>query len=198
MEKNVSKRFTKPELKRGKSLLGPRLSCKYGPKASYVRAELERDYEVDPLDRKLKWNKPPENALIVKKTGTDTTKPLKELATWLMKERDLHVFVLPDVLKEEAVKEDLAFTNVYHQLQVFNGNEEIDFVICLGGDGTLLYATSLFQHSMPPVISFHLGSLGFLTTHKIEDYQTSLIDLLDGSAVLLLRSRLRCIVERYI
>lgn len=33
----------------------------------------------------------------------------------------------------------------------------------LGGDGTVLYASWLFQHVVPPVIPFALGSLGFLT-----------------------------------
>jgi NAD+ kinase len=34
--------------------------------------------------------------------------------------------------------------------------DRIDFIICLGGDGTLLYASSLFQKSVPPVMAFHL------------------------------------------
>ena len=42
----------------------------------------------------------------------------------------------------------------------------VDFVVCLGGDGLLLHAASLFGSAMPPLISFKLGSLGFLTTHK--------------------------------
>ncbi len=42
----------------------------------------------------------------------------------------------------------------------------VDFVVCLGGDGLLLHAASLFGSAMPPLISFNLGSLGFLTAHK--------------------------------
>jgi len=34
--------------------------------------------------------------------------------------------------------------------------DRIDFIVCLGGDGTLLYASSLFQKSVPPVMAFHL------------------------------------------
>ena len=34
-----------------------------------------------------------------------------------------------------------------------------DFVISLGGDGTVLYASWLFQRIVPPVLSFALGSL---------------------------------------
>ena len=47
--------------------------------------------------------------------------------------------------------------------------EQIDFIITLGGDGTVLYATWLFQTSqVPPVIPFHFGSLGFLTVCNYE------------------------------
>jgi NAD+ kinase len=35
-------------------------------------------------------------------------------------------------------------------------SNKIDFIVCLGGDGTLLYASSLFQESVPPLMSFHL------------------------------------------
>ena len=49
--------------------------------------------------------------------------------------------------------------------------DKIDFVVCLGGDGTLLYASSLFQQSVPPIMAFHLGSLGFLTPFKFEDFR---------------------------
>ena len=42
----------------------------------------------------------------------------------------------------------------------------VDFVVCLGGDGLLLHAAGLFGPALPPIISFKLGSLGFLTTHR--------------------------------
>ncbi len=40
--------------------------------------------------------------------------------------------------------------------------DRVDFIVCLGGDGTLLYASSLFQKSVPPVMAFHLVS--YITT----------------------------------
>lgn len=38
---------------------------------------------------------------------------------------------------------------------------------CLGGDGVILHASNLFRGAVPPVISFNLGSLGFLTSHPV-------------------------------
>ncbi len=45
-------------------------------------------------------------------------------------------------------------------------HEFVDFIVCLGGDGLMLHAASLFGPALPPIISFKLGSLGFLTTHE--------------------------------
>jgi NADH kinase len=40
---------------------------------------------------------------------------------------------------------------------------DIDLVITLGGDGTILRASSLFRTGpVPPVLSFSMGTLGFL------------------------------------
>lgn len=46
-------------------------------------------------------------------------------------------------------------------------------VCTLGGDGTLLRASSLFSHaeSVPPVLSFAMGTLGFLGEFKFIEYK---------------------------
>jgi hypothetical protein len=72
----------------------------------------------------------------------------------------------------------------------------IDFVICLGGDGTILWASGLFQFSVPPVVSFSLGSLGFLTVFQLDDVYKVLESVIDGGFKVTLRSRLRCLVVR--
>ncbi|WFC94148.1 NAD(+) kinase [Malassezia brasiliensis] len=53
-----------------------------------------------------------------------------------------------------------------------------DFVITLGGDGTVLFCSWLFQNSVPPVVPFSLGSLGFLTPFNFDDYKSSLTNVL--------------------
>lgn len=52
--------------------------------------------------------------------------------------------------------------------------QTFDFVVTLGGDGTVLYASWLFQGVVPPVLSFALGSLGFLTKFDFADYANTL------------------------
>ncbi|KAB5550882.1 ATP-NAD kinase-like domain-containing protein [Coniochaeta sp. 2T2.1] len=51
--------------------------------------------------------------------------------------------------------------------------KKIDLVCTLGGDGTILRAASLFSHqaSVPPILSFSMGSLGFLGEWKFEEYK---------------------------
>ncbi len=51
-----------------------------------------------------------------------------------------------------------------------------DFVITLGGDGTVLYASWLFQKVVPPVLSFALGSLGFLTQYDYANFRETLTE----------------------
>ena len=59
--------------------------------------------------------------------------------------------------------------------------DKIDFIVCLGGDGTLLYASSLFQESVPPIMAFHLGSLGFLTPFEIDNFDQQITHVLEGT-----------------
>ncbi|MEQ2172744.1 hypothetical protein GOODEAATRI_024441 [Goodea atripinnis] len=50
---------------------------------------------------------------------------------------------------------------------------------------------SSLQGSVPPVMAFHLGSLGFLTPFKFESYRTEVAKVLEGNAAITLRSRLK-------
>lgn len=61
-----------------------------------------------------------------------------------------------------------------------NLTDRIDFIACLGGDGTLMYASSLFQQSVPPLMAFHFGSLGFLTRLNFDNFQEHVTNLLEG------------------
>jgi NAD+ kinase len=71
-----------------------------------------------------------------------------------------------------------------------------DFVITLGGDGTVLYTSWLFQRIVPPVLSFALGSLGFLTNFDFADYQTSLDNAFRDGVFVSLRLRFECTIMR--
>lgn len=62
------------------------------------------------------------------------------------------VIVESNVLKDSKLEDEPAFVQFRDKLTTFSPDEdgngiEVDLIICLGGDGTLLYASSLFQVS---------------------------------------------------
>ncbi|OXV07469.1 hypothetical protein Egran_04764 [Elaphomyces granulatus] len=71
-----------------------------------------------------------------------------------------------------------------------------DFVVTLGGDGTVLYTSWLFQRTVPPVLSFALGSLGFLTKFDYNDFRSTLTNAFRDGVVISLRLRFECTVMR--
>ncbi|AGO11117.1 AaceriAFR361Cp [[Ashbya] aceris (nom. inval.)] len=71
-----------------------------------------------------------------------------------------------------------------------------DMIVTLGGDGTVLYVSSIFQQDVPPVMSFALGSLGFLTVFKYENFREDLIKALQSKIRTNMRTRLCCKVYR--
>lgn len=71
-----------------------------------------------------------------------------------------------------------------------------DLVITLGGDGTVLYASTLFQRVVPPILSFALGSLGFLTNFAFSDFQKTLKKVIENGCKTNLRMRFTCRVHK--
>ncbi|KAL3423372.1 ATP-NAD kinase [Phlyctema vagabunda] len=71
-----------------------------------------------------------------------------------------------------------------------------DFVITLGGDGTVLYASWLFQRVVPPVLSFALGSLGFLTKFDYDKFEDTLSSAFKDGVTISLRLRFEGTVMR--
>ena len=71
-----------------------------------------------------------------------------------------------------------------------------DFVITLGGDGTLLFTSWLFQRIVPPVLPFALGSLGFLTNFDFANHQTVVDSAIESGIRVNLRMRFTCTVYR--
>ncbi|KAH9929629.1 ATP-NAD kinase [Epithele typhae] len=73
-----------------------------------------------------------------------------------------------------------------------------DFVVTLGGDGTVLFTSWLFQRIVPPVLPFALGSLGFLTNFDFADHRKVMDSAIDNGIRVNLRMRFTCTVYRAI
>ncbi len=71
-----------------------------------------------------------------------------------------------------------------------------DFVVVLGGDGTLLSTARCVAHAGIPILGVNLGSLGFLTEVKQDEIEHALAEVDAGRAELSHRPMLRCQVQR--
>lgn len=73
----------------------------------------------------------------------------------------------------------------------------IDLIITLGGDGTILHASSLFKTGVvPPVLSFSMGTLGFLLPFNIDTFPQALDEIFTGKSEILERMRIACTFHR--
>ncbi|OQV12611.1 NAD kinase [Hypsibius exemplaris] len=204
-------RLLDEHMKRTRSLAGPSPNCRFGPKAQLFQPAAEDTDQLDvsaassfnyhdPGNTRLNWYTLPQSVLVIKKARDhDVLEPFVQLIRCLLR-KGMQVFVEESVLTEEISQKCEVFIKMKDQLCTFvqgcDGlNEKIDFIVCLGGDGTLLYAGSLFQTSVPPVMAFHLGSLGFLTPFEFVDVETKIDSVLSGHANLTLRSRLKCVIR---
>uniref|UniRef100_A0A8C6LCX0 NAD(+) kinase n=1 Tax=Nothobranchius furzeri TaxID=105023 RepID=A0A8C6LCX0_NOTFU len=182
---------------RNQSLHGPSPVTTFGPKACMLQNPHAVMHIQDPASQKLTWNKPPKSVLVIKKIrDASLLQPFKELCIFLTEVKNMIVYVEKKVLDDPAISGDENFGAIAKKFCTFREDfddlsNRVDFIICLGGDGTLLYASSLFQESVPPVMAFHLGSLGFLTPFKFDTYQSQVTQIIEGNAAIVLRSRLK-------
>ncbi|GMM37675.1 NADH kinase [Saccharomycopsis crataegensis] len=71
--------------------------------------------------------------------------------------------------------------------------DKADLLVTLGGDGTILKSTSLFAGNLvPPVLSFSLGTLGFLLPYDFSNFKDAFAKVYSSNAKVLQRSRLEC------
>ena len=153
------------------------------------------------------------NIMIVTKARDNTLVELtKELTEWLMatprygKDIGINVYVDSKLRKSKRfdgdgiVAKDKRFEKM---LKYWTPNlcwaspELFDLVITLGGDGTVLFTSWLFQRVVPPVLSFSLGSLGFLTNFQYSQFKEHLNSVMgNGGMRVTMRMRFTCTVYR--
>lgn len=149
----------------------------------------------------LMWKSTPKTVLLLKKLGPELMEEAKEVASFLYYQEKMNVLVEPDVHDIFARIPGFGFVQTFYGQDSSDLHEKVDFVACLGGDGVILHASNLFRDAVPPVVSFNLGSLGFLTSHSFEDYKQDLRQVIHGNnttdgVYITLRMRLRCEVFR--
>ncbi len=167
---------------------------------------------------KLVWRQRPQSVLLVKKPrDPEITAALTALVPMLKSRGVANVFVEVPVYEElqdagsDVFKDVLPFKNApvspKHARSSSLGRMRsrsssaprdgttsivIDFIISLGGDGTVIWVSNLFPKGIPPVVSFSLGSLGFLTPHEFRNAPAVVDKMVKGGFELTLRARLQC------
>ncbi|KAL4890425.1 putative sugar kinase [Aspergillus ambiguus] len=178
--------FARPPFRRLRWLVA-RTPCVRGFSSSARRYEI-RDIEALPqriLPKyqecqdgdllSLQWSSPPRNIFVVKKDCAPVvTESLVEFVTHTTSTYPSTSIILEPKTAEEihsslpcpvysAPSEDLP--PALHN--------KVDLTVTLGGDGTILHASSLFATccNVPPVLSFSMGTLGFLSEWKFAEYK---------------------------
>ncbi|KAI8923513.1 ATP-NAD kinase-like domain-containing protein [Entophlyctis helioformis] len=172
-------------------------------------------------ERRLVWTSaPPRNILVIKKPDdVKTDGALRTLLRWFKANRaSANVLVEPSVAAELAREGDLSRDlHVVTATNLDNGRhsddpgdaaattanaahppsalDAVDFVVTLGGDGTILHASSLFSQQVPPIVSFSLGSLGFLLPFDFHDHDAVLSRVFEGNVPIMDRMRFGCTVR---
>ncbi|KZM19156.1 NADH kinase [Ascochyta rabiei] len=132
----------------------------------------------------LQWPSPPRNVLITKKKrAPHITASLLEFAAHIHSTYP-GINVILDRASAVEVHAQLAFPVYAFDGAVPDLSDRTDLVCTLGGDGTLLRASSLFSHveSVPPVLSFAMGTLGFLGEWKFHEYKRAFREMYMSAA----------------
>lgn len=174
--------------------------------ATSVR-EISKQLQRRPIKRAVR------SVMIVTKARDNSLVYLtRELTEWLLKSSrygsDLGVTVYVDAKlrksKRFSAASLIASNPRYEQMLKYwtpdlcwTSPEKFDLVLTLGGDGTVLYTSWLFQRIVPPILSFSLGSLGFLTNFEFAAYKTHLDRVMGEQGMRVnLRMRFTCTIFR--
>lgn len=148
-----------------------------------------------------------ESILIITKARDNSLVYLtRELAEWLLvNNNNIKVYVDHHLEKSQRFNIENLINDVpsaKDRIKFWTKNlirdhvDLFDFVITLGGDGTVLYTSTLFQRIVPPVMSFALGSLGFLTNFQFEHFRSVLSNAFQNGVHTNLRMRFTCRVHK--
>jgi NADH kinase len=142
-------------------------------------ARLKPSYVQSPLNTllSLQWPSPPRNILVTEKKRTaNITESVVQFTTHIHATYpSINIILEPDTASE--LHEQLPFPVYTYDEPGLSTPQHLpdktDLICTLGGDGTLLRASSLFSHaeSVPPVLSFAMGTIGFLGEWKFKEYK---------------------------
>jgi NAD+ kinase len=130
--------------------------------------------------------------LYLKKYNNDNWKYLKICITELQKKKITSIF-LKDSYKQ--IRHKIKPNIITKTIAKINAKTKIDFLICFGGDGTMLSAANLIKNQKTPIIGVNTGRLGFLANVAKNNIKNLVSDLHNQNFTINKRSLINIRIE---
>jgi NAD+ kinase len=115
--------------------------------------------------------------LVLKPHQPDALKTICELATWVA-DRDITLFGGPEIEREQIQQQTGCSV---HEVSNDKLAHDVDLILVLGGDGTMIAAARLMGDREVPVLGVNFGGLGYLAEFRIGELYSALESILSGN-----------------
>ena len=171
-----------------------RFSAYFRNMSSRGTSSVSWKFTDEPTLTLLEWTRAPKKVLISKKYNDTRARDVMTSISAYLRECGAEVLL-------DCNDPDLSSFGDFRPVGCDLNSEQVDLVVCLGGDGTVLRTVGWIGECaevsyapIPPIVAFGVGSLGFLSPFAVSDFKTVLARILDPDRVypVTLRSRLKC------
>lgn len=100
---------------------------------------------------------------------------------------------IKDFLEKMGISGDIFLFNGFSEQYPFSG---FDFVITLGGDGTVLFAARGCASLHIPIIPINFGTFGFIASVQKNEWKEQILKFLDGTSLIVQRGMLQSEIIR--
>jgi len=114
--------------------------------------------------------------IVLKPHQPDALRTICELAIWLSA-RGIELVGGPEIERERIEHETGCAVKEMPQEQIA---ENVDLILVLGGDGTMIAAARMLGNKEVPVLGVNYGGLGYLAEFRIEELYVALESILIG------------------
>ncbi|EKX72886.1 conserved hypothetical protein [Theileria equi strain WA] len=167
-----------------------------------VGAGLEPPIRNNSMDVVYKW-KPKKILLMISPFNTNVQNVVEDLVSFIKEQLHSKVVIYDKFVKTETSETDQLWGEVQ---EIYKGEvvtkfkddpdqlldiQNVDLIITLGGDGTILRVNKMFPEDIPPVIGLSLGSLGYLAKFNLNMAKETLSSIETRGFKISMRSQLQ-------
>ena len=99
-------------------------------------------------------------------------------------------------IKKPHARRNLQLAEQVLRAKGFEVSHKPDFIVALGGDGTLLAAANVYGKKGIPILGVNIGGLGFLTNVTFGEFPTTLVEIIEKKYRIEKRMVLKGIYDR--